>query len=171
MKAPSQNEIAKQLGISGPTFSAQVARGCPANDLQAAQAWRKANLNPAKTKGTRLDAHRVIPTDIAGETFEQARTRKTVAEANLVEFEEATLREKYVLKFEVEAAMFFAGRQLRDNMTNCARRLGAEVAGLRDAGECEAVIHREHRAFLADFALTLRQKIKIEAAKNPLNAI
>jgi len=57
MKTPSQNEIARQLGISGPTFSAQVARGCPANDLLAAQAWREANLNIARRKGIRFDQH------------------------------------------------------------------------------------------------------------------
>ena len=57
MKTPSQNEIARQLGISGPTFSAQVARGCPANDLLAAQAWREANLNIARRKGIRFDRH------------------------------------------------------------------------------------------------------------------
>jgi len=57
MKTPSQNEIARQLGISGPTFCAQVARGCPANDLLAAQAWREANLNIARRKGIRFDRH------------------------------------------------------------------------------------------------------------------
>jgi len=57
MKTPSQNEIARQLGISGPTFSAQVARGCPANDLLAAQAWREININPTRRKGIRFDRH------------------------------------------------------------------------------------------------------------------
>ena len=31
---------------------------------------------------------------------------------------------------------------------NCSRRLGAEVATLASADDCEAVIEREHRALL-----------------------
>ncbi|MBK9444387.1 MAG: hypothetical protein IPN53_25160 [Comamonadaceae bacterium] len=61
-------------------------------------------------------------------------------------------------------------RVWRDTLTNCARRIGAEVAGLATADECEAVIDREHRAALASFSQQLRTTLKIEIENNPLNA-
>ncbi len=53
----SQNHLAELLGISKGQASRHAARGMPTDSLEAAQAWRKATLNPAQIKGTRLDAH------------------------------------------------------------------------------------------------------------------
>lgn len=105
-----------------------------------------------------------------GEDFEAARTREKIATANLAEIEEAALRGTYLVKADFERHLFNAGRMLRDTLTNCARRIGAEVSGLATAEECEAVIDREHRAALASFAQALRHTLKIEISNNPLNA-
>lgn len=53
----SQNHLAELLGISKGATSRQVARGMPNQSLEAAQAWRKKNIDPARIKGTRFDAH------------------------------------------------------------------------------------------------------------------
>lgn len=104
------------------------------------------------------------------EDFDSARTREKIATANLAEIEEAAARGKYIVKADFERHLFNAGRMLRDTLTNCARRVGAEVSGLTTAEECEAVIDREHRAALASFAQQLRTTLKIETEANPLNA-
>jgi len=105
-----------------------------------------------------------------GEDFDSARTREKIAAANLAEMQEAALRGTYLVKDDFERHLFNAGRMLRDTLTNCARRIGAEVSGLTTAEACEAVIDREHRAALASFAQQLRHTLKIETETNPLNA-
>jgi hypothetical protein len=105
-----------------------------------------------------------------GEDFDAARTREKIATANLAEIEEAALRGTYLVKADFERHLFNAGRMLRDTLTNCARRIGAEVSGLTTAEACEAVIDREHRAALASFAQQLRHTLKLETENNPLNA-
>lgn len=104
-----------------------------------------------------------------GEGFDEARTREKIATANLAEMQEAALRGTYLVKDDFERHLFNAGRMLRDTLTNCARRIGAEVSGLGTAEACEAVIDREHRAALASFAQQLRHMLKIEIENNPLN--
>ncbi len=84
--------------------------------------------------------------------------------------QEAALRGKYLDKDEFERYLYNAGRMLRDTLTNCALRIGAEVSSLTTADACEAVIEREHRAALASFAQALRTTLKIEVDSNPLNA-
>jgi hypothetical protein len=105
-----------------------------------------------------------------GEGFDEARTREKIATANLAEIEEAALRGTYLVKADFERHLFNAGRMLRDTLTNCARRIGAEVSGLTTAEECEAVIDREHRAALASFAQQLRHTLKVEVEANPLDS-
>lgn len=46
----TQLQLAAALGISQPAVSQLVAQGMPAASIEAAQAWRKANLNPARAK-------------------------------------------------------------------------------------------------------------------------
>jgi hypothetical protein len=79
------------------------------------------------------------------------------------------MRGQYLVKDDFQRYLFNAGRMLRDTLTNCARRVSAEVSGLTTAEDCEAVIDREHRAALAIFSQTLRQTLKIEI-DDPLNA-
>ena len=57
----SQNHLADLLGISKSVVSAQVARGMPTSTLEDAQAWRKRNLDPARSKGQRFDRFRTAP--------------------------------------------------------------------------------------------------------------
>ena len=105
-----------------------------------------------------------------GEDFDSARTREKISDANMKKIEEDRLREKFLIKNDFERYLFNAGRMLRDTLTNCARRIGAEVSGLATAEECEAVIDREHRAALASYAQALRHTLKIEVESNLLNA-
>lgn len=94
-----------------------------------------------------------------GEGFEEARIRHKIAEANLAELEEARIKGLHVEKTKVDAAFFEAARGLRDGMTNCSRRLAAEVATLTTPAECESVIAKELRHLLESFTRQLAQKM------------
>lgn len=95
------------------------------------------------------------------ESFERARIRHKVAEANLAELEEARIKGLHVEKSKVDMAFFEASRGLRDGMTNCSRRLAAEVATLTTPSECEVVIARELRHLLESFTRQLVQKASV----------
>ena len=94
-----------------------------------------------------------------GEGFEAARIRHKIAEANLAELEEARIKGLHVEKTKVDMAFFEAARGLRDGMTNCSRRLAAEVATLTTPAECESVIAKELRHLLESFTRQLAQKM------------
>jgi hypothetical protein len=49
-KPRSQNHLAELLGINKATCSQQVRRGMPTDSVEAAQAWRRAHLDPARRK-------------------------------------------------------------------------------------------------------------------------
>lgn len=102
-------------------------------------------------------------------SYHIAKTLREAAEAQIARLKLAEMQGKFLVKDDFERHLFNAGRMMRDTLTNCARRIGAEVAGLTTAEACEAVIDREHRATLANFAQLLRQTLKIEIENNPLN--
>ena len=171
----SQNHLASLLGLSKSTTSVLVGKGMPTTSLEDAQAWRKANLSPAmrprlnhpgeapapKTRAYAQPAARP-DAEIPSEDFQAARTRREISEANQAEIAEAELNGKFLIKVDFERHLFTAGRMLRDTLTNCSRRVGAEVAGTTDPNECEAIIDREHRAALASFAQSLRMSLKVD---------
>ena len=53
----NQTDLANMLGIAKSAVSAQVRRGMPVTTLEAAQAWRKDHIDPARKKGARLDRY------------------------------------------------------------------------------------------------------------------
>ena len=73
---------------------------------------------------------------------------------------------KLVEKTKIDMAFFEAARGLRDGMTNCSRRLAAEVATLTTPTECEVVIARELRHLLESFTRQLTQKANVPAMED-----
>lgn len=92
-----------------------------------------------------------------------ARARRESAEASIAEMKEAEMRGKYLVKADVDAAFFEVARALRDGLTNCAKRLAADVASLTTPDECEEVIEREHRALLENMSTRLKSGLDVEA--------
>ena len=84
--------------------------------------------------------------------YDSSRARREAAEASLAEMKEAEMSGKYLVKTEVDAAVFEIARSMRDGLANCARRIAADVAQLSSADECEEVIDREHRALMESMA-------------------
>ena len=172
--------------MNPPMSSANMAKmkkqGCPMVSVESVEAWRRAHQNIAQRKPDVRPPQAAYALPMGGDSFppmiranevrhdgsplgegfDEARTREKIATANLAEIEEAALRGTYLVKADFERHLFNAGRMLRDTLTNCARRIGAEVSGLTTAEACEAVIDREHRAALASFAQQLRHTLKVE---------
>ncbi|WP_317201471.1 hypothetical protein [Janthinobacterium sp.] len=92
-------------------------------------------------------------------SYDSSRARREAAEASLAEMKEAEMSGKYLLKADVDSTVFEIARAMRDGLTNCARRIAADVATLGGAEECEAVIDREHRALLESLAHALKARL------------
>lgn len=94
-------------------------------------------------------------------SYDVSRARREAAEAARAEIKLAEDAGMFLLKEDVRAQVFEIARALRDGLTNCARRLAADVAPLTTAEECEAIIEREHRALLSSMTQTLDAKLSL----------
>jgi hypothetical protein len=184
----TESGLARELEVSRQAVHALVKRGVLEKDAQGLIDREKATqalLNKVRPSGKTTSAviaqdeplqKQQAPleqtTDQNSEitSYHIAKTLREAAEAQIARLKLAEMQGKYLVKADFERHLFNAGRMLRDTLTNCARRVGAEVAGLAAADECEAVIDREHRAALASFAQQLRTTLKIETEANPPSA-
>ncbi len=157
----SQTELAKALGLAKSRITAMKKQGMPTHSVEAAHAWRKARQNIARRKpAPTTHASEKQPENLGVEmSHDEARTRREIAEARMADIRLGEMQGKYVVKAEVDSAIFKISRALRDGLTNCARRIGADVAGLSDAADCEAVIDREHRALLDNMIHSLNNEL------------
>lgn len=96
---------------------------------------------------------------MVGADYSEARARRERAEAEEAEMRTAKIRGTMVLRDDVDRALFEIGRELRDRLTGCGRRIASEVANLATAEACESVIDREHRIVLELLSTGLREKM------------
>lgn len=96
---------------------------------------------------------------VADPGYMQFRARREEADAQIAEMNAAKMRGAMVMREDVDRAGFEIGREVRDSLAVCARRIAAEVAGIQTAAGCEAVIDREHRIVLEQLAQQFRKKI------------
>ena len=92
-------------------------------------------------------------------SYDASRARAAAAEARMAERRDAEEAGLSLVKADVDSAIFELMRALRDGLMNCSRRLGAEVATLASADDCEAVIEREHRALLESLRHGLQAQV------------
>lgn len=97
--------------------------------------------------------------------YDTSRARREAAEAEAAEIKLAEMAGKFLLKADVEASMFEVARGLRDGLSNCARRIAAEVAALDNPEACEDVIERELQALLASMAHMLQSDLRVDVAE------
>lgn len=95
----------------------------------------------------------------ADPSYMQFRMRREEADAQIAEMNAAKMRGTMLMRQDVDRAMFEIGRELRDRLTACARRIASEVASITTAEGCEAVVDREHRIVLELLVTGLREKI------------
>jgi hypothetical protein len=162
---------AKSLGISRQQGYAAVKRcEIPVTDGQVDSEYAtilyERHTRP-RANGKRPDPMAAVPhSPRVGESegaktpgYDSSRARREAAEAVISEIKAAEALGTYLIKTDVEAIVYKIARALRDGMTNCSRRIGADVAAISDADECEAIIIREHRALLASMQHTLATEL------------
>ena len=160
-------EWSKSIGISRQQGYEAVKRcEIPVNDGKVDSSYATHLYNNGTRKragGKQGDAAGSLIGSGVGEASEYlaARARRESAEASIAEMKEAEMRGKYLVKSDVDAAFFEVARALRDGLTNCAKRLAADVASLSTTDECETVIEREHRALLESMAARLKAKLDV----------
>lgn len=184
----TESGLARELGVSRQAVHDLVKRGILEKDsdglidVAAAKRALLENVRPSgKTSISLQDSEERIklfeeevkkevretkPEDSPSEgseitSYHVAKTLREAAEAQIARLKLAEMQGKYLIKEDFERHLFTAGRMLRDTLTNCSRRIGAEVAGTTNPDECETIIDREHRAALASFAQALRMSLKV----------
>ena len=71
----------------------------------------------------------------------------------------AKMSGQMLMREDIDRAMFEIGREIRDRLTSCSRRIAAEVSSITTAEACEAVIDREHRIVLELLVTSFREKV------------
>jgi len=92
-------------------------------------------------------------------SYMQFRMRREQADAEVAEMNSAKMRGTMLMRQDVDRAMFEIGREIRDRLTACARRIASEVASIPTAEGCELVVDREHRIVLELLVTSFREKI------------
>lgn len=91
--------------------------------------------------------------------YSESRARRESAEASLAELALGEANGTLLSRESVERGAFQAARGLRDNLDAAASALGAEVAGLTQASDCETAIRSAHRQLLEDFVREIARMI------------
>lgn len=166
---------ANSLGISRQQGYAAVERcGIPVTDGQvdaeyATHLYRKhtrLRTNAKREPDSGSQSGSALPGGAEGGgavTYESSRARREEAEARQAEIKAGEMEGLYLIKADVDAVVFEVARALRDGLTNCARRIAADVAVLSSAEECEEVIEREHRALLLSMSHTFKARLDVDA--------
>jgi hypothetical protein len=150
--SPSAVTRAIQEGRIIPT----VVNGRELIDPALADSQWLQNTRPRLDSGNAASQGEAATEEAASdEPLYEARRRLTISQANQSETQEALTAGSLVAKVDVERGAYEAARALRDGMTNCSRRISAEVASLSTPDECEVVISREHRHLLDTFSKQL----------------
>ncbi|MCC6071446.1 hypothetical protein ACFSQU_18055 [Massilia sp. GCM10020059] len=166
---------AKTLGISRQSGYDAITRcGIPVDDgkvdpeyaTHLYQKHTRPRANGQRKDGIAHGAPSASPAGAGGAepltkvpSYDASRARREAAEAQLAEMKQAEMAGKFLLKDDVESQLFEIARALRDGLTNCARRIAADVAALSTAEECEVAIDREHRALLDSMSHSLGAKL------------
>jgi phage terminase Nu1 subunit (DNA packaging protein) len=153
MTQPSQNAIAQALGISKSQCSDLVKRGMPIDSVDAAQAWREANLDPARRKGgPGGSTPRPAESSAWPETFDEARTRDKTAEANLREMTAAKRRGELIEVAAVRTVMAQSYSTIRDALLQIPARMGPLLAAETDPAQVQNLLHAEIHTALTELA-------------------
>ena len=119
-KKVSQAEIARALGVSQPAVSAYVRRGMPQTSVHAALDWVARNkgvdsrprqhISTQLSTPTPLESHTHTYPQAATESYDSAKTRATIAQADAREFDNKVKAGEYMDAAATSRAVFTAAR-------------------------------------------------------------
>ena len=140
----SKRALARALGLSPSAVLKLEARGMPVDSVEAARAWRAANLDPMRTKASGARAERTGRTD----ALMDARIEREQAEAALASLRLAELSGELVRVADIKRELARTFVSIRDSMLNLPHRLAATVAAEQDQARVFMLIDREVRMVL-----------------------
>lgn len=145
----SQAALGRALGLSKAAITKHKLAGMPVDSVEAAQAWRAANLNIAHCK-SEAGSQPTPPPPADGEDFQAARTRREIAEANLAEMREAELEGKLIRVDAIRAAWSSRMSAARDALLQIPHRLAPVLAAEADTARVSQLLDDELRQALYD---------------------
>lgn len=153
-QVPSQAAVGRVLGLSPATMSKLKKQGMPVHSVEAAQTWREARQSVAARKPLPATASTFapLPTALAGEGYDAARTRREIAEANLAELKEAEQQGRVI---QVEAVRAAWARRLagtRDAILQIPIRVAPILAAETSIEQVSILLETELRQALAELS-------------------
>lgn len=143
-------EMARQLGCAASLVHRYKGRGMPLESVDLARAWIRDNVRPGPR--SRLGSGGpAAPRSPKADTYQAARARREMAEAEMAELEARRRAGALVNKAEVERGAFDAFRELRDATINALRDVADRLVGMTDVREIEHRLLDAYRAAHADF--------------------
>lgn len=133
-KPPSQAAIGRALGISPAAMTKLKKMGMPVTSVEAAAAWRQANLNVAATKGRPGPGR---PADPRHDRFNLARTEREEIEVQQARLALLERRKVLVHRDTVRAELARHLSTLREALLQLPVRLQSVLAQEQD----EAKVH------------------------------
>jgi hypothetical protein len=160
----SQQDLAAALGVHPSVVTKDKARGMPVDSVEAAQAWRKANVRPRINPSTPSARAAPRPSsgpppsgsadapaadDAKGDDFWVSRARREQAEAELAELKLAEQRGELVRVSAVRSAYAKRAAALRESILQIPARLAAVLAAETDHAKCHDTLQAELHQVLA----------------------
>ena len=146
-KPLSQNAIGRALGLSSANMVKMKRRGCPMDSVESVRAWREARQSIAarKPEPTHTAPDGVVNADgpDAGETFDKARTRREISDANKSEMAVAELCGLLIRVDAVRTALAAAFTTTREALLQIPSRLAPLLAAESDPASVQTMLHAE----------------------------
>lgn len=160
---PTQQDLARALGVDPALVTRYKARGMPVDSIEAASAWRLANVR------VRATPRRQAAGSGAGDggsgagggeaTYADHRARRERAEADMAELEARRKAGQLIERASGERAVFDAFRELRDATDHALRDAADRLVGLTDVREIEHRLLDAQRAAFEAFEARMQQRL------------
>jgi hypothetical protein len=152
-----QSKLAAELGLHPSVVARDKVRGMPTHSVEAARAWRLANVRarvgtPTRTSAAPAPTASPPPEPSAATEYANARARREVAEANLAELRLREQSGKLVEVDQVRAEVARIAIYTRETLMNLALRLAPVVAAETDQVKIEQLFQTEFRHVLTALA-------------------
>lgn len=146
-KPLSQNAIGRALGLSSANMVKMKRQGCPMDSVEAVRAWREARQSIAARKAEPslpASVEATIPDgNAAGETFDKARTRREISDANRSEMEVAELCGLLIRIDAVKVSLATTFTTTRESLLQIPSRLAPLLAADSDPASVQNILHAE----------------------------
>ena len=156
MAAPLQTELAAALGVDPALVTRYKLRGMPTDSIQAAVAWKAANVR-ARVGGKGKEP--AGPGAAKPGQYADHRARREKAEADSAEVRALREQGLVVMAEGAERATFDAFHGLRDAAFQAMRDAAPKVRGLTDAREIQTALEAELRTAFAGFEEAARKRL------------